>query len=429
MKNLSFILGVVLSLFLAGCTSDEPVQAPVPDAQAKSTTIAEKIAPEQAAEIAEQAAASVDKPVSRPASRLANVRNIEVLTGNQSRANAPDTLIYIVNYDNEKGYALISAYDIGTNVLAVIDSGHYPTDEEDTFEMFAYYIDAAKEYVDAKRLAHLSRGDFHGTIDPTIRPRPEEKTVIDTIYNVVVSPKLGDLQWGQDDPLNRYCPNGVVGCSPLSIAQAMAVIKPTQYIAYNFPNAPKAGEYIDWDLAWKHKKWNNTDYEANQMLSRLCRQIGQIASSEYRTNGTGTSTKRNNKKDAVKFFFPNKKVEGYSDYDVWDVISAIDKGIVIFSANLYINNVKQDAGHSWVGDGSWKYHIRYSHYERERGFYIDDNYGWVLKSEYDSADRYIHCNWGWDGNHDGYYLYEPFIIRQTGKPDKHYKDIQYLSIQ
>lgn len=410
------------------CSSDEPSQAPVTNDQPSTTTISKKIALEQAAEIAEQAAASIDKPVSRSACRLASVRNIKVLTGIQSRANEPDTLIYIVNFDDNKGYALISAYDIEANVLAVIDRGHYPTDDEDTFEMFTYYVDAAKEYVDAKRQTPLSRGDYPGTIDPIIKPRPEEKTVIDTIYNVVVSPKLGELQWGQDYPLNRYCPNGVVGCSPLSIAQAMAVIKPTQYIAYNFPNAPKAGESIDWDLVWKHKRWDNTDDEANQMLSRLCRQIGQIASSEYRTDGSGTSTNRNNKKDAVKFFFPGRIIEGYSKYDVWDVISAIDKGIVIFSANLYINNVKQDAGHSWVGDGSWKYHLRYRHYERE-GFYIDDDSGWELKSEYDSANRYIHCNWGWNGNHDGYYLYEPFIIRWTGKPDEQYKDIQYLSIQ
>lgn len=97
MKNLSFILGVVLSLFLAGCTSDEPVQAPVPDTQAKSTTIRTE---SEAIELA-QAIADARVGESRAYDLAPQATSsVKVVYGNSSRA-ATDTLIYAVDYADQ----------------------------------------------------------------------------------------------------------------------------------------------------------------------------------------------------------------------------------------------------------------------------------------------------------------------------------------
>ena len=47
-------------------------------------------------------------------------------------------------------------------------------------------------------------------------------------------------------------------------------------------------------------------------------------------------------------------------------------------------------GHAWVGDGGMKVTTKYQ-----------DSNNRVYKITY---DYYVHCNWGWNGSCDGYYL-------------------------
>ena len=103
-----------------------------------------------------------------------------------------------------------------------------------------------------------------------------------------------------------------------------------------------------------------------------------------------------------------------SDYNGTDVINQLRKGnrIIYMRGDGRYYHVwfifrKYIDGHAWVVDG-----------------YIRSIMGWDVK-------YYLHCNWGWDGNKNGYFLRDIFDTEEgpayydDGTPTRSYSNYQY----
>lgn len=81
------------------------------------------------------------------------------------------------------------------------------------------------------------------------------------------------------------------------------------------------------------------------------------------------------------------------DFDYSDVAQSIRlNGPVLMCGN----NVYNGMGHAWVVDGSYSKHKLYSYYKAGT---------WEkVKTKRGLDENYIHCNWGWGGSGNGYFL-------------------------
>lgn len=86
--------------------------------------VAEFLSAADAVQIANDIAAQMDGVNSRTQGRIARNGGVRVVGGRPSRSD--ETFMYVVEYDNEKGFALISSNPASeTPVLAVIDDGTF----------------------------------------------------------------------------------------------------------------------------------------------------------------------------------------------------------------------------------------------------------------------------------------------------------------
>lgn len=146
------IYNVLFLLFLIAVTScdrDEERELnspPIPDVPKQSLGYDTKISPEEAIALAEDFAnAGVE---SRSLIKSADRNNVIALRAHNSRSEANDTSIYIINYNDNNGFAAISAKRIESPILAVIDNGNYQETVESDNPGFNLFMGMALEYVE-----------------------------------------------------------------------------------------------------------------------------------------------------------------------------------------------------------------------------------------------------------------------------------------
>lgn len=199
--------------------------------------------------------------------------------------------------------------------------------------------------------------------------------------NVVpVAPLLGEIAWNQSEPYNSQCPmakeiNSDVmseircpaGCVPVALGQIMAYHK--------FP------ESYDWSKILPHYTVTS-DVDAINEVARLLHDIGVSVNARYGLLATSA--------------YDNDVVEnlpgdmGYSpmmtkwtlEYYNPAARRSIIQEELMAKRPVYVSGNSTDSGHAFVCDG------------------ID-------------ADGYLHINWGWGGNSNGYY--HPLVLAPSGQ--------------
>ena len=143
MKNYIILL---IALITIGCSDSIPeynVNIENTDGIFTNTNL---ITAEEAKHIANNAAFYFKSPRSRATTRQSDGSHIYPLIEYTARSSS-DTLMYIVNYDDGNGFAIISARRIAEPVLAVIDNGSYIPDNKSDNPGFNIFMNAAKIYV------------------------------------------------------------------------------------------------------------------------------------------------------------------------------------------------------------------------------------------------------------------------------------------
>lgn len=344
----------------------------------------------------------------------ANLADVKVITSATSRSNA-DTLIYAVNYADNAGYALISASCQTEPVLGYVESGTFDEEKAAENPAFSYFLDEAKNYVASPR----SGGGIYD-------PKPIDKI---TYVNDSIPPRL-EVKWNQHYPEGYFFDNKVSGCVQTATAQIMSYLEKPTSITLTYPDRDKNIENIDWKRLKQHVEssyycWDcPLSNDEHLVLSRVCRQIGQLNNSYYydkngvRTNG-GHIVDREDVFNAIEILLPNnivhKQFTGIEGLDLYDSLCGF--GRIAMLGGYYPTEIPNHyEGHAWVCDGGRK--IGYYDTLQLIGGEVAHFAGYI----------YLHYNWGWGGMDNGYFLstiFNPSKGYEYDNPGEGYTDLNY----
>jgi len=366
-----------------------------------------------------------------------------MLGSTSSRGEQNDTLIYLINYIDNDGFASISAKRCQSPVIAVIDKGNYQEVKDSDNPGFNMFMDMAIEYVKNESVNSnnpLSRDSvWEGNIGG-FETIIEEKIEIDTLLYSYQAPKLGNQSWGQEGVEGSFCPNKIAGCGPLAIAMVLSYYKIPTWIGYTYPNADVASENLNWDLINNHLpneygNCYNCPFDIHNSISRVLREIGHRADTKYKEEASSTS--ESNTKKILQKYLPMKQVGGYSDFNENGVKSAITNGLALISGRSgtysYSKFEEDGSGHFWIADGYRFLTRQLRHYQKRANELV-----WKYVKTETEHERLFHFNWGWNGFGNGYYSGTVFCVighkkdPETGTSEitrDYYSNAKYLSIE
>lgn len=319
-------------------------------------------------------------------SRTSTTRSIDnvyvrTLSDNASRSvNGLD--VYVFNFTDDQGFAMMSTDIRIPSLIALANKGNL--NENDTVDN-----PGLKIFLEGATSIHgdLPIPDTFEKLDPLEPGEPYGK--VETWTTEVTHPNgLCSVKWGQHRPYNQYCPvvDGITcptGCVATAMAQLMSYYEyPTSYRNYTFD--------------WSEMKMTVSPFfyttEGADQLARLMQQLGleENLNMDYKPTDSG----------AYPYLIPPTfKAFGYTnggilkDYNIDDVISEIKT-----NHPLLAGGQSNSGGHRWLIHGLMT---------RTQSVSNKTALG-TLDPAYTKKYYYVLCNWGWNGDADGYYLSNAF---------------------
>lgn len=404
-KNLLFLL----LAFITSCTNDVNYDFTNVFSVATSKVDSNKRSYSEALEIAQNAISILDdnNQLTRSSSNRRvdlNEKPITICADNRFSTRSSenignDTLMYVFNYTDNNGFAVVSA-DKGTEgLIAVVESGHYdPSDTTDTG--FRSYMIAAKYYILANQVKTK--------IVPDRAPKGFYFE-FDTISTTSISPRI-TVKWGQNGHEGQFFDNHISGCVNTAAAMIMSYFEYPTTISLTYENAPFSYRSLNWDgmksyiasyikiNGWGYYHHHDTcTNEDHKSIGYLCRQLAKDTHSTLYDGSTSTN------------FYSMRNVMADYGYIVGDCLSyqnlantntlhaLLSNGRIILMRGSNIN----DIGHAWVVDGYYGFTIHSLYYEY--GFTNGMPDPPILMDEQFITHRYNHINWGYDGYNNGYF--------------------------
>lgn len=357
------------------------------------------------------------------------VANVKAITATESRSSKLDSLIYVVNFEDNEGFALVPVSSMAEPVLAVTQKGNYNPEKGTQNAGLQYYLNCA--------VAYTSELPTYPGIDTTdTKPRPFDWTHDQyAVYRDTMAHwgsrsnyRVG-VYWGQDGIYGTYCPNGIVGCAPLAIGTIVAYANAgtTSTVEYTFPERTETSETVNWSELISHRgrvsgSSNYNCYEPNpsathHTLASILRQIGYDCDTDYSQSfGSGTSTYLC--RDVLQKFIPSATVGNFTTYTQMSVMTHIDHGLVLMQAYI----PQYGVGHIWVGDG-YEY-IKVSETKWEWDYH--KNLWNLLYANQITEYGYTHFVWGYEGDGDGYFSGVVFNVQGISYTTPYYLPVKYI---
>lgn len=342
-------------------------------------------------------------------------------TAETKSTNSTDSLLYIVNYAGNNGFAVLAAdRRIPTDILAV---GEYGNLQEEDF-----IISASDSTFSLERLIMDYAAYSIGTIKDTVAglepygPEEHPITQINDDYVYIEGewasthwgnwkttdevPAMLMTQWGQGSPYKDMTGAQYAGCGVTAVAQMLA---------YNQYPALLDDMRIPYDTLRKMRHVYTNSAFADDVAALFKHIFLGCKAKPYGEDGTLVWPKN---------IAPYLKELGYKNVDIYRhpskcnneiIYASLDKGYPV----LITATTDNFHGHTWVIDGYMKQFRSGS----SIGVKTGRNYG----TKYEYRDL-MHCNWGKSGENNGYYYagifesYEPAVIPTTkGESDGYYK--------
>lgn len=316
---------------------------------------------------------------------------------------------HIFNFGDNEGFAIMSGDNRVEPLLAFTFKGELTPETEINNPGFEIAYSKMEEYYIARTM-----------IDPSI-PIPPEVPLPDPIHTIeFMEMPLGhcQVQWGQGYPYNRYCtiqPGDIptyTGCVATAVAQIMSIYKYPSSYTKHYPN--NHTYYFNWEEMNLYTNNTNSNPFKNDstkydQIAHLMRQLGNNNNLNMTYSGNGSSCTPNNIPRTLRNF-------GYTNggrkipYQTDSVVLELQQGYPVL-----LGGRKENAGHRWLGHGLMTYSISLPY---------ADLFGGIAWTEPTNV-YYILCNWGWDGDKDGYFLSGVFDLddpytgttRSTSFPD------------
>ena len=333
-----------------------------------------------------------------PATRARTVKSVEMFGGAGTRSGESEDLYYVVNYDNDGGFAVLAADNRLCPVYAISDKGHL--DMNDTTVnggLNLFFRNLAKVPPFTK-----------DTIDLGAYPLEPVEQKIDHSYKR--GPFLTEAVqlWAQDEPFNSECPYGTkVGCTPLAIGQIMTYYEhPASYQNTTF--------YWDKIKSWKYNSGMSAiqTVEGGGGLPYLLRAIGDELHTQY-----GSTSSTSMFAQYYQQTFQNFGYKRPSDLKVYD--SSKIKGLIDYRNPVLLwGESSSTTSHVWVVDGLVFDYVEYRN---------------SLGTTYSGAGSLFHCVWGHGGADNGYFKLDPgttkYVQNSNGKWEEWpYSVTQYSKI-
>lgn len=299
-----------------------------------------------------------------------------ICNNNPTRSsNDIDTLMYIFNFEDSLGFAVISGNRATPDLIAITEYGYYNPTEEQKNTSFAMMMERAKVYISTTRL----------TVPPT-----EHKPIPHTGFVPAKIP----VRWGQEAYYGSGFYNGMAGCGPVAIAQTLAYYKVPNKLPLTYTNNISHPDtlYLDWTEICKHKIYHETNVSdstkctaSNPMkvhrdIGYLMRQIGEIT--EKMDDSLNYTTIKTNK---IPYCLTMMGLlhSTFQAYGLGCTETPLEQNHII----LITGKVpEKEHGHVFLVDG----------YLRLASNLLENPIGYMT--------TYNHVNWGWDGANDGYYI-------------------------
>ena len=225
---------ILFSMLLAGCQKVEN-SAEKEVKVLPTEELSPRLTYQEAAAVAQKSIGWLEKNAktrSKRGTRTINHANTKAVVDNATRnGGEADTLMYVFNFANNEGFAMVATARNSEQLIAVTEQGSYTPGVETENEGFNMFARAAEEYVST-----LAITPGPGQIDPG---GPFYKIEYQEDYNTI-GPLL-TTKWGQSGIYGSECPNspyGVAGCVAIAMAQIMVYHQHPASIAITYPNAP-----------------------------------------------------------------------------------------------------------------------------------------------------------------------------------------------
>lgn len=358
---------------------------------------------EEAINIANRAAGMTASQDTRSASRTVDTQNDVVIISSKSTRSAggTDTLLYVVNYSDGQGFAVISAQRSTEGLLAVTENGTFTSStlEEEENEGFKDFMQQAEAYVASQAAASTAEANAINTV--FVR-----KPIVDTLYILRITPRV-EVQWGQTSYEGAYCPNNIAGCSNVAMAQIMSYFQYPLSLTLDYDSTEVTSITLDWDALKKHKTSHSYEpctasLQTHTVLGKVIRQLGKMNCSTYEATGTFTYA------DSVRKSFSQLgyQVSSLLDYQGEDFCDQF-----LSNKLIYMRGTCDEGGHGWVVDGNLKVKII------ENGVLYKDSDSESTSSDSTRIVSYIHINWGWYGASNGYFYTEVLSTQKAHSYD------------
>ena len=315
-----------------------------------------------------------------------------------------DTVYYVFG-QADGGFAIISADDAVTPVLGFSHTS--PAAEPIDNKMLMSQLDRYGQKISQVRhsgissIANPHRWRAYADSVPTIDTLPaidsaqvtDTTQPVDTVVVVDTLITVGPLitsAWEQKGAYNDSCPT-FAGCVAIAMGQVMRYFRWPEtgrgWHKYVPSETPGYGQQVvnfgattyRWDLM-PDKLRSHHSSEEKAAVAQLLKHAGVAVDMSYTKNGSGSYT------CDVLYALPHYfrysdsiALLSYSNFsaDEWfKIIKAeIDAGRPV----IYSGATSDDAGHAWVVDGY-------------------------------NTNGYLHVNWGWGGDYDGFFLPDKMIL-------------------
>lgn len=366
--------------------------------------------------------------------------SIQAIQHPQSRSGSQENEypLYVVNFADSMGYAILSSDPNVEPILAVIQNGSY--DPNDLVPGVEDFIKAA-DYYSTNNARQVSPGD-DSTIKPSQFYQYWEET-IDTIDFVKIEPRL-DCWYGQEGLYSKYCPTETSGCAATAIGMALS-FKEQSSIRLTFDNRNETLN-LNWPELKKHKYSHlncNTNWlgvevcyatdETHDVIGKIIGQVNYLVNinDPYKTPGASEADVSN---ALTNIGITHQGIQPYNSA----AKHLTDNNILLvfgISNDDTTDSANSHKDHIFMIDG-----VDYVNYLSTFSIYETNGIIWHLISSEQNyySSNFVHVVWGFDNSGVGYF--KEGIINPTSankldqgaeeanSPDYDYKLVNYISI-
>ncbi|MBP3517048.1 MAG: C10 family peptidase [Parabacteroides sp.] len=433
-KNCSNLLAITFLLILFACSQNELEQdtiVPVTNAKADlqhASSLSHFISMDSIKSIAMSIPVTFNnkqtKGIEKVIKEILPLSHFVYEVPRTKSENENSDCIYIVNYKEDRGFAIISQDTRIPTVLGYSDNGNITPGEihdglayvlntlpvyvNQKMEEYQQMIDSLNQYLNVSSLLVRTKafgdcrydsletvvdGTGYDINDPTCNKIINVYDVAegDWICNGQKGPLYNGIHWHQSYPYNLEipakpgCNHALVGCVAIAVAHILA------YNQYPSSFTAKGVSYtVDYN--------NMSTYTCAPFLRGVADAVDMDYGCGSLVNDGGSNSNISKADNALKNIF-NYKTGGYTSYNWNDVYTDLDNNRLV-----YTRGQSDSGGHAWIIDG----YYRRSKLTHQIGVVYNNSLNCVVGyrciNETYPVQNLVHCNWGWENRKgDGYF--------------------------